>query len=86
MKLKNIAKINNFNSQSLSLQPNTLFDRHLMAIGTTNSGKSTSALKILDKMIKANKKILIINPTGEYEESFSEEKIKFRKRYIYING
>ncbi|HFR4006095.1 TPA: ATP-binding protein, partial [Streptococcus suis] len=41
------------NSQNypISFQPRTLFDRHLLTIGTTNSGKSTSALSILDKLI-----------------------------------
>lgn len=35
----------------LKLQPKTIFNHHLMTIGTTNSGKSTSALAILDKAI-----------------------------------
>lgn len=43
-----------------------------MAIGTTNSGKSTSSLSILDKLIKNDKKLLIIDPTGEYFNSFNE--------------
>jgi hypothetical protein len=68
--LNNLAKIGNFDLEYLSLQPNTLFDRHLMAIGTTNSGKSTSALSILDKMINSKRKILLIDPTGEYKSSF----------------
>lgn len=42
----------------------------------TNSGKSTSALSILDKIIIANKKTLIIDPTGEYVDSFSDEEVK----------
>lgn len=70
--LNNLAKIGNFDLEYLSLQPNTLFDRHLMAIGTTNSGKSTSALSILDKMINSNRKILLIDPTGEYKDSFND--------------
>lgn len=56
----------------LILDANTIFNRHFMAIGTTNSGKSTSALSILDKLINKNKKVLIIDPTGEYENSFKE--------------
>lgn len=74
-KLNKLAKIGNFESEYLSLQPNTLFDRHLMAIGTTNSGKSTSALAVLDKLINAKKKILIIDPTGEYKNSFTNSEI-----------
>ena len=63
--------------RALGLNINTIFNRHFMTIGTTNSGKSTSALSILDKLINKNKKVLIIDPTGEYENSFTEnEEIK----------
>ena len=74
--LKNLAKIGNFDAEFMDLQPNTLFDRHLMAIGTTNSGKSTSALTILDRLLKLNKKVLIIDPTGEYKSAFSNKEIE----------
>lgn len=47
-----------------------------MTIGTTNSGKSTSSLSILDKLIDDKIKVLIIDPTGEYSNSFSENEIK----------
>lgn len=67
-----MAKIGTFDTEFLSLQANTLFDRHLMAIGTGNSGKSTSALTILDRLISSGKKILVIDPTGEYKECFNE--------------
>ena len=70
------ANVSNLGNESISLHPETLFDRHLMAIGTTNSGKSTTALSILDKLILAKKKILVIDPTGEYSESFLETDIK----------
>lgn len=62
-------------AHDLKLQPKTLFDHHLMTIGTTNSGKSTSALAILDKAIEAGIKVLIIDPTGEYSETFSDYEI-----------
>ncbi|MCZ9310431.1 DUF87 domain-containing protein [Weissella koreensis] len=75
-KLANLATLTGFGEdEQLSLQPNTLFDRHLMAIGTTNSGKSTSALAILDKLVANGNKVLIIDPTGEYRDSFSETEI-----------
>ena len=74
-KLKNVAKLEGFNSEYLSLQPNTLFDRHLMVIGTTNSGKSTSALSILDKLVLTGRKILIIDPTGEYRKTFHDHEV-----------
>jgi len=66
----------NLRDQTVALKASTLFDRHLMAVGTTNSGKSTSALSILDKLIKSQKKLLIIDPTGEYDESFNNQEVK----------
>lgn len=73
--LDNLAQIAEFPNKILELAPNTLFDRHLMAVGTTNSGKSTSALSILDKMITSGKKVLIIDPTGEYQNTFDDDEI-----------
>lgn len=66
-----------FSSQSypIKLQPQTLFNRHLMTVGTTNSGKSTSALSILDKLINDKIRTLIIDPTGEYCDSFTKEEV-----------
>lgn len=60
----------------VAFKPSTLFDHHLFVVGATNSGKSTSALSILDKLMVAKKKTLIIDPTGEYEDSFSEQEIR----------
>lgn len=77
-KLNDLAEIEGSQNKVLNLAPNTLFDRHLMAVGTTNSGKSTSALSILDKLLTSGKKVLIIDPTGEYDSSFTKES-KVRK-------
>lgn len=75
--LKDIGKFKNIENSLLSLQPNALFDHHLMAIGATNSGKSTSSLAILDKMLCLKKKVFIIDPTGEYSDAFqSSDNIK----------
>ncbi len=57
------------------LTPSTLFNRHLMCIGSTNSGKSTTGLAILDKLISTKRKTLIIDPTGEYRDAFSNDEI-----------
>ena len=57
----------------IKLQPKTLFNRHLMTVGTTNSVKSTSALSILDKLVNDGIRALIIDPTGEYSDSFTDE-------------
>lgn len=66
----------NMNKEEVNLKPGTLFDHHLFTVGATNSGKSTSALAILDKLINARKKVLIIDPTGEYSDSFSDSEVK----------
>lgn len=81
--LENLAEMGNFDAEYLNLQANTLFDRHLMAIGTTNSGKSTSALSILDKLITSGKKVLLIDPTGEYKDCFMEKNV--RKLTLGVN-
>lgn len=60
---------------SVKLQPETLFNRHLMTVGTTNSGKSTSALSILDKLVNDGIRTLIIDPTGEYSDSFTDDEV-----------
>lgn len=73
--LENLMKVEEFDNKPISLKPNTLFDRHLMVVGTTNSGKSTSSLVILDKLISSKKKVIIIDPTGEYKESFNTEEV-----------
>lgn len=66
-----------FSSQEypIKLQPKTLFNRHLMTVGTTNSGKSTSALSILDKLVNDYIRTLIIDPTGEYSDSFTDDEV-----------
>ncbi|MDO4671214.1 MAG: ATP-binding protein [Aerococcus sp.] len=66
-----------FSSQDypIKIQPKTLFNRHLMTVGTTNSGKSTSSLSILDKLINDGIRTLIIDPTGEYRDSFNDEEV-----------
>lgn len=76
MPLSAFGKFSNLDSQNIFLRPSTIFDRHIMALGATNSGKSTSSLAILDKLLKDKKKVLIIDPTGEYSNSFTENEVK----------
>ena len=66
----------NRNAAKVALKSSTLFSHHLFVVGATNSGKSTSALALLDKVVSAKKKVLIIDPTGEYYNSFSEQEVK----------
>ena len=65
----------NRSQADVSLKPSTLFNRHLMCIGATNSGKSTTALAILEKLIATKRKALIIDPTGEYRDAFTNAEI-----------
>ena len=65
----------NRSQANVTLKPSTLFNRHVMCIGATNSGKSTTALAILDKLISTQRKALIIDPTGEYRDAFSSDEI-----------
>lgn len=74
--LQSFATYLDMHEAEVLLKPSTLFDHHLFVVGATNSGKSTSALSILDKIIIANKKVLIIDPTGEYKDSFPEQEVK----------
>lgn len=53
-----------------------MFNRHLLVVGATNSGKSTSSLSILNALVKQGKKVLIIDPTGEYKDSFNIDEFK----------
>ena len=65
----------NKSNAEVTLKPSTLFNRHLMCIGATNSGKSTTALAILDKVVSTKRKALIIDPTGEYRNAFTDDEI-----------
>ena len=65
----------NRSEADVTLKPSTLFNRHLMCIGATNSGKSTTALAILDKVVSTKRKALIIDPTGEYRNAFNDDEI-----------
>ena len=73
--LPSFAKYFNRTVADVKLKPSTLFNRHLMCVGATNSGKSTTALSILDKLITTGRKTLIIDPTGEYRDAFSSDEI-----------
>ena len=73
--LPSFATFLNRSQAGVCLKPSTLFNRHLMCIGATNSGKSTTALAILDKVVSTKRKALIIDPTGEYRNAFSSDEI-----------
>lgn len=58
---------------------NNLLKNHFLVIGATNSGKSTSALSILEQLHKSKVKFILIDPTGEYRKSFKEYEIQNKK-------
>jgi len=76
----------NYENEQVKLRPSTLFDHHLLVVGTTNSGKSTSSLSILNQLDIQNKKMLIIDPSGEYEDAFQDQNGRIKKVKLGINA
>lgn len=58
--LQNLASISNYPDVEFSIQPNAMFERHLLVLGATNSGKSVSSLVILDSLIQNKKRCLLL--------------------------
>ncbi|APT76055.1 hypothetical protein LN42_06415 [Marinitoga sp. 1137] len=51
-----------------------IFSRHCAIVGTTGSGKSWTAAKLIESLLKMeDKKIIILDPTGEYADAFKGE-------------
>ncbi|MBC6164639.1 ATP-binding protein [Listeria booriae] len=70
------ASLSRYKNASINLKTGTIFNRHLMAIGTTGSGKSTSSLTVLDKLVEQQKKFLMIDATGEYKSAFCDNEVE----------
>lgn len=71
-----VGKYLTSNQEDVKLNVNSLFNRHLLVVGATNSGKSTSSLSILNSLVEKKKKVLLIDPTGEYKDSFNNKEFK----------
>ncbi|UEG67455.1 ATP-binding protein [Weissella hellenica] len=54
-------------SSQLTISADDLLQQHLLILGATGSGKSTSAMTILHGLMNANQTTMIIGPTGEYQ-------------------
>ena len=53
-------------SEELTVSADKLLQQHLLIVGATGSGKSTSAMTILHGLMAQNQTTMIIDPTGEY--------------------
>lgn len=53
-------------SDEVGVSANELLTHHLLVLGATGAGKSTSAVKILHNLMMANQTTVVIDPTGEY--------------------
>lgn len=62
-----LAKTADSRDVNLSFSPEQVFGRHLAVLGTSGAGKSWSVAKIVEESSKFNSKVILIDPTGEYE-------------------
>lgn len=81
-RIEHFAHLSNYKNVSFGLRSSTLFNRHLMIVGTTNSGKSTTALSILNQLVNSKKRVILIDPTGEYKKSFSSSRKKEMQKLV----
>ena len=69
----NHIALNNFVKKSgtnkpLSLDPNELLSHHLMIVGATGNGKSTSLLSLVESLQQSQQTSIIFDATGEYSQ------------------
>ncbi|MEX6124121.1 ATP-binding protein [Providencia hangzhouensis] len=62
-----LASLPHDESVTVHITPEKLFSRHCAILGATGGGKSYSMTNIIEQVIKAGGKAIIIDPTGEYE-------------------
>ncbi|MYV05715.1 ATP-binding protein [Furfurilactobacillus milii] len=53
-------------AEPVVIEANRLFSQHLLIVGQTGSGKSTSAVALLNALMRQNQTGIILDPTGEY--------------------
>lgn len=80
----------------VKINPNKLFGRHIAVLGNTGSGKSCSAAGIIrwsleqaskqrtDDKKPLNARFIILDPNGEYSQSFDDLGIKIKKFKIEL--
>lgn len=52
--------------------PADLWTRHVLLVGGVGSGKSTVIRPLIDRIIKANEKLILFDPKGEFTAAFEE--------------
>lgn len=52
--------------------PADLWTRHVLLVGGVGSGKSTVIRPLIDRVIKANEKLILFDPKGEFTAAFEE--------------
>lgn len=55
--------------------PADLWTRHLFVSGGTGSGKSTALKPIIEKIIRADEKLILFDPKGEFTKAFPEPRL-----------
>ncbi|MFZ3463845.1 ATP-binding protein [Vibrio harveyi] len=62
-----LASLPHDDSVIVHVTPEKLFSRHCAILGATGGGKSYSMTNIIEQVINAGGKAIVIDPTGEYE-------------------
>lgn len=55
-------------NEALALDPNALLAHHLMIVGATGNGKSTSLLSLVESLQQVQQTTIIFDATGEYSQ------------------
>jgi hypothetical protein len=53
-------------SSEVTFSPRTVFDRHCAIVGATGGGKSWTTARLIEEVIAAGGKCVLLDPTGEY--------------------
>jgi ABC-type dipeptide/oligopeptide/nickel transport system ATPase component len=65
-----------------------IFNKHCAILGSSGCGKSNTVAKIIEEFVEhtdSNKKIILIDPTGEYGEITDKEKMENIEKDFYID-
>lgn len=76
--LLELATLPQDDDYSVKISANSLFGRHCAVVGTTGGGKSYTVAKLIEAMLAKDMpiKILLLDPTGEYERISGNKQCK----------